>query len=110
MLCPACLKANLPTAHLCWHCNGPLDAFANTDPVMRISSGYHGLGRAMRRPHSLVVIIGLWMFWGISGAAAMAGVTNWGGIVLDGPDAKKGLARFLGEDVHLRATASGGEE
>jgi len=63
-LCPSCAYPNEIASQFCTHGSAPLSPHVTTDPMGRIYSEGHAWRRAARHPRKLIVVIGMWFFWG----------------------------------------------
>jgi len=63
-LCPGCLFPNPENAHFCSNCNSPLSSHAAIDPLLRIFATGHLLRKAVSKPQSQFVYVGMWFTLG----------------------------------------------
>ena len=64
--CPSCLTANNTSADFCSECGHPIGNFVNLDPVDQIQSQGYLFREATNNPRSLIIIVGLWLYFGIA--------------------------------------------
>ena len=64
--CPSCLKTNNTSAEFCSKCGNPIGNFVNLDPVDQIQSQGHLFSEATNNPRSIIIIVGLWLYFGIA--------------------------------------------
>ena len=64
--CPSCLTENNTSADFCSECGHPIGNFVNLDPVDQIQSQGHLFMEATNNPRSLIIIVGLWLYFGIA--------------------------------------------
>jgi len=64
--CPSCLAANSISADFCLKCGHPIGNFVNLDPVGQIQSQGHLFREAANKPRSPIILIGLWIYFGIT--------------------------------------------
>ena len=66
-LCISCTFPNDPEAHFCVKCGAPLTAYSATAPLERILAEGYIYRQASERPRKLVVVLGVWMIFGVLG-------------------------------------------
>ena len=71
-LCPNCMAAPEPGAHVCKKCGAPLDLFATTDPIETIRSQGRAYRRAASGRRSGIVLLGMWLIFGTAIASTVA--------------------------------------
>jgi ribosomal protein L40E len=71
-LCVGCMAPNETSAHFCAKCGAPLSSYAATGPLEHVFAEGHLYRQAADRPASLIVVLGIWMIFGVM---ALAGVT-----------------------------------
>jgi len=64
--CPNCLTANDISADFCSECGHPIGNLVNLDPVSQIQSQGHLFREAANKPRSPIILIGLWIYFGIT--------------------------------------------
>ncbi len=64
--CPNCLTVNDNTVDFCSECGHPIGSMVNLDPVGQIKSQGHLFREATNKPRSLFIIIGLWIYFGLT--------------------------------------------
>ena len=70
-LCLSCLSANDRSAHFCRKCGAQLTSLAATAPFVSIFAEGHALRQAVERPHKLIVVLGIWIIFGMIMLASM---------------------------------------
>ena len=71
-LCLGCLVPNRIEAHFCEECGAPLSSYATTAPFERIFAEGHAYRAAVDRPHSFVIVFGVWLLFGMMGGTGIA--------------------------------------
>lgn len=71
-LCLGCLHPNEPQTTFCAKCGAPLTSYAATGPFESLLAEGHVYRRAAEEPTRLVVVLGVWLIFGM---AALASVT-----------------------------------
>ena len=71
-LCLGCMFPNDPLAHFCAKCGAPMSSYAATGPFESLFAEGHVYRQAAERPRSLIVVLGIWILFGMM---ALAGVT-----------------------------------
>ena len=66
-LCPNCLKVNNQTDIYCKYCNYSLRGTINLDPVQSAQTEGKTLGIGIFNPNRLIIVIGIWILFGIGG-------------------------------------------
>jgi hypothetical protein len=66
------LEENAPGAHFCRKCGAPLSSYAATGPFETLFAEGNAYRRAAERPSRFIVVLGIWMIFGIG---ALAGIT-----------------------------------
>ena len=84
-LCVSCLALNDPATHLCRKCGAPLSSYASTGPFESLFAEGSVYRAAAERPQKLVVVMGVWMLFGMM---SLAGVL----LILIGRDTGFGYA------------------
>ncbi|MGV7224742.1 MAG: hypothetical protein ACQ9MH_24890 [Nitrospinales bacterium] len=64
--CPSCLTVNGTSVAFCSKCGLPIGDYVNLDPVGQIKSQGHLFREATNRPRSLIILIGLWIYFGLT--------------------------------------------
>ena len=64
-LCVSCLASNDPAAHFCIKCGAPLSSYASTGPFESLFAEGSVYRQAAERPQKLVVVLGVWLIFGI---------------------------------------------
>jgi len=64
--CPSCLTVNSISADFCSKCDLPIGNYVNLDPVGQIRSQGHLFRKAANKPRSPIILIGLWIYFGIT--------------------------------------------
>jgi hypothetical protein len=64
-LCVSCMAPNEPDAHFCAKCGAPLSSYASTGPFESLFAEGAVYREAADRPRSLVVVIGIWLIFGM---------------------------------------------
>jgi uncharacterized integral membrane protein len=70
-LCPNCMTAPEPGAHVCKECGAPLDLFATTDPIETIRSQGWAYRRAASGRRSGIILLGMWLIFGTAIASTV---------------------------------------
>ena len=71
-LCPNCMTAPEPGAHVCKECGAPLDLFATTDPIETIRSQGWAYRRAISSHRSRMTLLGMRLIFGTAIASTVA--------------------------------------
>lgn len=58
---------NAPETHFCAKCGAPLTSYASTGPFESIFAEGAVFRQAAERPRSLIVVIGIWIIFGMVG-------------------------------------------
>ncbi|MBI5385205.1 MAG: hypothetical protein HZA90_11035 [Verrucomicrobia bacterium] len=87
-LCVSCMFPNEPSAHFCAKCGAPLSSYAATGPFESLFAEGHVYRQAAERPRSLIVVLGVWLIFGMM---ALAGL----------------VVAFMGRDMGIGYTAFG---
>jgi hypothetical protein len=64
ILCPSCLTENNPNDNYCCKCNASIGQQSTIDPVLSAVAEGRAISEAIREPHKLIVVIGIWMLFG----------------------------------------------
>lgn len=64
-LCLVCLEPNEPGTNFCWNCRAPLSSYAAIGPFESIFAEGFIYRAAVERPSRLIVVIGLWVLFGV---------------------------------------------
>ncbi len=64
--CPSCLTGNSISATFCSKCGLPIGVYVNLDPVSQIKSQGHLFREATNKPRSLIILLGLWIYFGLT--------------------------------------------
>lgn len=77
-LCTQCMVGNPPGSHFCRECGAPLSSYAATGPFESLFAEGHLYRRAVEQPQRLVVVLGIWLIFGLmaSGGALLL-ATSW---------------------------------
>jgi ABC-type glucose/galactose transport system permease subunit len=65
ILCPSCMSENTPQEIFCSNCNMPIGQSATIDPVASAISEGLSISDAVREPGKLIIVIGMWIFYGV---------------------------------------------
>jgi len=77
-LCAQCMTGNPPGSHFCRLCGAPLSSYAATGPFESLFAEGHLYRRAAEHPRRLVVVLGIWLIFGIMGSVGvMLLATSW---------------------------------
>lgn len=77
-LCTQCMTGNRPGTHFCSKCGAPLSSYAATGPFESLFAEGHLYRRAAEQPQRLVVVLGIWLIFGIMAAGgALLLATSW---------------------------------
>jgi hypothetical protein len=79
---------NDPAAHFCAKCGAPLTSYAATGPFESLFAEGHVYRQAAERPRSMVVVLGVWLIFGMIALAGLVFV-------------------FMGRDMGIGYTAFG---
>ncbi|XHR30370.1 MAG: hypothetical protein ACFUZC_07370 [Chthoniobacteraceae bacterium] len=100
VVCPVCLRNNVPEAPFCAMCGAPLGPVANIDPIQQIRSEGFAFRSAVSSPPRALILAGTWLaMLPLAGSAF--------GMILSGfPMSLFGFAMLmLSVGVLVRATA-----
>lgn len=64
-LCLSCATPNDPVANFCEHCGAPMTSYASTGPFESLFSEGRAYREAADHPRSLVVVLGVWLLFGV---------------------------------------------
>jgi hypothetical protein len=64
-LCVSCMAPNEPSAHFCAKCGAPLSSYASTGPFEHLFAEGAVYRQAAERPRSLIVVVGIWLIFGM---------------------------------------------
>ena len=64
-LCVSCMTPNDPAAHFCTKCGAPLSSYASTGPFESLFAEGSVYRSAAERPRKLVVVLGVWLIFGM---------------------------------------------
>ncbi len=70
-LCVNCMAPNEPSAHFCVKCGTPLTSYASTGPFESLFAEGSAYRHAAERPGSLVVVMGVWLIFGMIALVAI---------------------------------------
>jgi hypothetical protein len=70
-LCVSCMAPNEPSAHFCAKCGAPLSSYASTGPFESVFAEGAVYRQAAEQPRSLIVVLGVWLIFGILGLAGL---------------------------------------
>jgi hypothetical protein len=70
-LCVNCTFPNDPLANFCAKCGAPLTSYAATGPLEHIFAEGHAYRQAVERPRSFIVVIGIWLIFGVMAATGL---------------------------------------
>jgi len=70
-LCVSCMAPNEPSAHFCIKCGAPLSSYASTGPLESVFAEGAVYRQAAERPRSLIVVLGVWLIFGMMGLAGL---------------------------------------
>jgi hypothetical protein len=77
-LCTQCMTGNQPGSNFCRQCGAPLSSYAATGPFESLFAEGHLYRRAAEHPQSLLVVLGIWLIFGIMAAGgALLLATSW---------------------------------
>ncbi|MCX6927615.1 MAG: hypothetical protein NT154_31065 [Verrucomicrobia bacterium] len=68
-LCTSCTAPNAPAAHFCVKCGAPLSSYAATGPFESLFAEDHVYRQAAEHPHNLIVVLGIWVIFGMMALA-----------------------------------------
>src|SRR5438128_3538672 len=71
-LCISCMFPNEPSAHFCSKCGAPMSSYAATGPFESLFAEGHVYRQAAERPRSFVVVLGIWIIFGMMALAGAA--------------------------------------
>ena len=63
-----CVFPNEPAAHFCANCGAPMTSYAATAPFESLFAEGHLYRQAAERPRSFVVVLGIWLLFGLMAA------------------------------------------
>ncbi len=75
-LCLTCLEPNDLSAHFCAKCGGPMTSYAATGPIERILAEGYAYRRAVERPRRPMVVLGIWLLFGLNVPFALFGIAK----------------------------------
>lgn len=64
-LCVSCMAPNEASAHFCVKCGAPMSSYAATGPFESVFAEGHVYRQAAERPRSLIVVLGIWLIFGM---------------------------------------------
>lgn len=70
-LCVGCMFPNDPAAHFCAKCGAPLTSYAATGPFESVFAEGHVYRQAAERPRSMIVVLGVWLIFGMMALAGL---------------------------------------
>lgn len=70
-LCISCMTPNDSSAHFCVKCGAPLTSYASTGPFESLFAEGSVYRSAAERPQKLVVVLGVWLIFGIMALASI---------------------------------------
>lgn len=70
-LCVSCMAPNAPSAHFCIKCGAPLSSYASTGPFEAVFAEGAVYRQAAERPRSLIVVLGVWLIFGMTALAGL---------------------------------------
>jgi len=70
-LCVSCMAPNEPLSHFCVKCGAPLSSYASTGPFESVFAEGAVYRQAAERPRSFIVVLGVWLIFGIVGLAGL---------------------------------------
>lgn len=70
-LCLGCLTPNHATAHFCAKCGAPMSSYAASGPFECLFAEGHVYRQAAERPKNLVVVLGVWLIFGVVGLGGL---------------------------------------
>jgi hypothetical protein len=71
-LCVSCMYPNEVSVHFCTKCGAPLTSYAATGPFEHIFAEGHTYRQAAEKPRSLIVVLGVWIIFGMLALAGAA--------------------------------------
>ena len=71
-LCVSYMFPNEPAAHFCAKCGAPLTSYAATGPFEHLFAEGHAYRQAAERPRSFIVVLGIWLIFGMMALAGAA--------------------------------------
>jgi hypothetical protein len=71
LLCLSCMFPNDPSVHFCAKCGAPMTSYAATGPFESLFAEGHAFRQAAERPRRFVVVLGIWIIFGMM---ALAGI------------------------------------
>ncbi len=71
-LCVRCMAPNDPTVNFCAECGSPLSSYASTGPFEHLLAEGSVYRQAAEHPQKLVVVIGVWLMFGIFALTGLA--------------------------------------
>jgi hypothetical protein len=75
-LCLNCLFPNEAASHFCVECGAPLTSYAATGPFEHLFAEGHAYRQAAERPRKLIVVLGIWLVFGMMGLAGATLLAN----------------------------------
>ena len=72
-LCIGCLFPNEQDVHFCAKCGAPMSSYAATGPFESLFAEGHVYRQAAEKPRSFVVVLGIWIIFGMM---TLVGVTT----------------------------------
>jgi hypothetical protein len=67
ILCPNCQEENEIERICCRNCNYPIGTNSTTDPVQSALAEGSMIGKGIKSPKKFIIIIGMWVLFGIFG-------------------------------------------
>ena len=77
-LCVSCTAPNDPSAHFCIKCGAPLSSYASTGPFESLFAEGAVYRQAAEQPRSIIVVLGVWLIFGMVGMAGLVMVAMSG--------------------------------
>ena len=71
-LCVSCIFPNEPAVHFCAKCGAPMSSYAATGPFESLFAEGHVYRQAAERPRSFVVVLGIWLIFGMMALVGVA--------------------------------------
>ena len=71
-LCINCMLPNGLSAHFCAKCGAPLTSYAATGPFEHLFAEGHVYRQATERPQRFIVVLGIWLIFGMLTLAGLA--------------------------------------
>ena len=72
LLCVSCMFPNEPPVHFCAKCGAPMSSYAATGPFESLFAEGHVYRQATERPRRLIVVLGIWIIFGMMAVAGVA--------------------------------------